>query len=213
MSQHRPYAWIVAALFTATFGVSPLAEPVAAPRLSLLDSIPMTFSRWVGQSAPPLDPETARVLAADQYVHRYYRSDASPATLEMDVAYYAQPRVGATAHSPLNCLPGNGWTMSEPAVRTLQTASGVWTVREVTVSRAGSHWAMSYWYQTRDRVDHNEFAARWHLFTDALWRRPADTALVRVMTPTPGSNAAEHAVLAAFATDLIPVVGSAFTPP
>jgi len=211
MSTHRPHAWVVAALFAATFGLSQIAEPVAAPRIAPLTSVPMAFARWSGSEAPPLQPEVARVLAADQYVHRYYADAPGAPAIEMDVAYYAQPRVGATAHSPLNCLPGNGWTMSEPAVRTLQTASGPRTVKEVTVARADARWAMSYWYQGRGRIDHNEFAARWHLFTDALRRRPADTALVRVMTPAGETNVSERTLIAAFAADLIPVLERAFT--
>lgn len=205
MNVRKMPAWTVAALFAVTFAVSHAARPVAAPRTVAMQAIPMTLSAWVGQSAPPLDPETARVLGADQYVHRYYAAgDATP--VEMDVAYYSQPRVGATAHSPLNCLPGNGWRMSEPSVREVHTATGTRLVREVTVARGESRWAMIYWYQTPHRIDHDEFASRWHLFTDALQRRPADTAMVRVMAPLSDHDAAGRDAVAAFTSELIPQV-------
>ena len=207
---NRP-AWIVAALFAGTFVASQVARPIAAPETIALATIPMTLQSWTGAEAPPLDPDTARILGADQYVHRVYTAPAEP-TIEMDVAYYAQPRVGATAHSPLNCLPGNGWTMSEPAVRTVGSGTDAWTVREVVVSRDTARWAMSYWFQNRQRVDYSEFAARWHVFTDALRRRPSDTAMVRVMTPLPSDDAAGtagRAGVAAFAAMLIPQVDRA----
>jgi EpsI family protein len=165
----------------------------------------MAIAEWTGESAPPLAPDVAKILAADQYVHRYY-SAPEGRPIEMDIAYYAQPQVGGTAHSPLNCLPGNGWTMSEPAVREIRTATGTWTVRELTVSRDGSRWAMTYWFQGRQRVEANEFAARWNLFTDALRRRPADTAIVRVMTPLAVGDAGAHDALALFSGDLIPEI-------
>ena len=201
---NRP-ALAVAILFAATFGVAQVARPVAAPATIALDTIPMTLAAWAGSEAPPLDPEVARVLGADQYVHRFYVQSGAP-TIEMDVAYYAQPRVGATAHSPLNCLPGNGWNMSAPSLRQVGSAAGAWTVREVTVSRGTDRFAMSYWFQNRQRVDYNEFAARWHVFTDALRRRPSDTAMIRVMTPVPADDASGRMAIAAFAGTLIPQV-------
>ena len=207
---HSRHTWALAALLGATFAVSQVARPVAAPYDVALDGVPMMLEEWSGESAPPLDAETARVLAADQYVHRYYAgADGRP--IEMDIAYYARPQVGGTAHSPLNCLPGNGWTMSTPVVREIRTAAGAWTVREITVARDSSRWAMTYWFQGRQRVEADEFAARWHLFTDAIRRRPSDTAMVRVMTPLADGDVGAHDVLAAFSGSLIPQVHRALT--
>ena len=200
--------WMLAALLALTFVASQVARPVAAPHTVTFESVPMALSAWAGQPAPPLEPETAKILAADQYVHRYYAEGSR--SIEMDIAYYAQPHVGGTAHSPLNCLPGNGWTMSEPRVREVQTSTGTWSVREITVSRDNAHWAMTYWFQNRQRIEADEFAARWNLFTDAVRRRPADTAMVRVMTPITPGDASGHEVLAAFTRELIPQVDRAF---
>jgi EpsI family protein len=199
------HGWAIVALFAATFGVSLLAHPVPAPSGIAMDTIPMSVAAWTGKPAPPLAPDAARILSADQYVHRYYAQADAP-LIEMDIAYYSQPRVGATAHSPLNCLPGNGWTMSEPAVREVESASGRWLVREVTVSRGSARWAMAYWFQNRQRVDYNEFAARWHVFTDALRRERSDTAMIRVMTSVAAEDAASRAAVASFAGELIPQV-------
>src|SRR3954465_2087927 len=201
---NRP-AWIVAVLFAATFVISQVARPIAAPETIALDTIPTTVASWTGSDAPPLDADTARILGADQYVHRFYAQPAAP-PIEMDVAYYAQPRVGATAHSPLNCLPGNGWTMSAPSLREVGSQGSTWTVRDVTVSRGTDRFAMSYWFQNRQRVDYNEFAARWHVFTDALRRRPSDTAMVMVMSPVTGDETIARAAVATFAGALIPQV-------
>jgi len=204
MMMNRP-GWAVAALFAATFGVSVLAHPVPAPTSIALDTVPKSLAGWAGTPAPPLAPDVARILSADQYLHRYYaQADAPP--IEMDIAYYSQPRVGATAHSPLNCLPGNGWTMSEPMVREIESAAGRWTVRDVTVSRGNARWAMAYWFQNRQRVDYNEFTARWHVFTDALRRERSDTAMIRVMTPVGADDASGRAAVASLAGELIPQV-------
>jgi len=199
--------WALAAILGLTFAVSQVARPVAAPHHVAFDDLPMTLSDWTGESAPPLAPDVARILAADQYVHRYYSVPDGRST-EMDIAYYAQPHVGGTAHSPLNCLPGNGWTMGEPAVRAIRTDGGTWSVREITAARNNARWAMTYWFQGRHRVEADEFAARVNLFTDAIRRRPSDTAMVRVMRPLESGEAdgPAHDGLAAFAAVLIPQV-------
>jgi EpsI family protein len=207
MSANRN-AWFVAVLLAFTFAAAQVARPVAAPHDVVFAAVPMTLASWAGEPAPPLAPDVERVLGADQYVHRYYSAPDGP-SIEMDIAYYAQPHVGGTAHSPLNCLPGNGWTMSEPHLREVETPRGRSTVKEIIVSRGDSRWAMTYWFQGRQRIEADEFAARWNLFTDALRRRPSDTAMVRVMTPLTGSDAAGHDVLAAFSSRLIPEVDRA----
>lgn len=201
---------IVAGIFVATFAMAHAAAPVLPESAPRLESIPLRLAAWVGQPAPPLAPDLAKILAADTYVHRYYRDTAG--TIEMDVAYYAQPRVGANMHSPLNCLPGNGWTMENPQSRRIDTPVGAWDVREIAVSRGASRFAMTYWFQSRQRVVGDEFAARLHLLGDALRRQPTDASLVRVMMPSRGALDAEHATLATFAAQLIPEIATRLRP-
>ncbi len=195
---------LVAAAFVATYllthAVAP-ASPVSTPSLAAL---PFELAPWTGLEAPPLTPEVAKILAADEYVHRFYSS--AQGAIEMDVSYYTQPRVGTTMHSPLNCLPGNGWEIASAAMRPLSTATGTWDVRELTVRRGNSTYALTYWIQSRDRVVANEVSARVHLLGDALRRRPTDASLVRVMMPAAGAGVAERATLAEFATRLIPEI-------
>src|SRR6266481_1638981 len=60
------------------------------------------------------DPATESILRADDYLSRNYASlDGHAASFY--VGYYASQRNGATYHSPLNCLPGAGWVMSDAA--------------------------------------------------------------------------------------------------
>jgi EpsI family protein len=124
----------------------------------------------------------------------------------MDVAYYGQPRVGANMHSPLNCLPGTGWTMGEPQT----TRVGDWDVREVQVTRGRARFAMAYWFQSRARIESDEIAARLHLLGDALRRRPTDASVVRLIVPATDVPAADHAKLTGFAAQLIPAIGDLF---
>jgi EpsI family protein len=200
---------VVGAALAATLLVSRSAAPSPPERMPALASIPWAFDAWKGATAPPLDPEVEAGLAADQYLRRYYSLESGAGdggVIEMDVAYYGQPRVGANMHSPLNCLPGNGWEITEVRDRNLATAIGPVDVRELTVAREGDRYAITYWFQSRHRIVADELSARLHLLGDALRRRPADASLARLIMPLTGDGVVQRDAMATFATRLIPAI-------
>src|SRR5688572_3830278 len=113
---------IVAVALGLTLVIARAATPAAPPRTPALGSLPFAIAAWSGVTAPPLAPDVAAVLNADHYIRRYYRGP--DAVIEMDVAYYGQPKVGANMHSPLSCLPGNGWEVTRTTERTVSTSIG-----------------------------------------------------------------------------------------
>jgi EpsI family protein len=194
---------IVAMVFAATFAFTPAVTPAAPSAQPALSSIPMSLESWSGAPAPDLAPEVAAVLAADQYLHRYYTGPQG--TIEMDVAYYTRPRVGANMHSPLNCLPGNGWQITNVRELTVATTAGSWPIRELLVERGSLKYVLAYWFQTRSRIVSDEFSSRLYLLADALRRRPVDTGLVRLIVPAEVS--AQHpTALPSFASVFIPAL-------
>jgi len=165
----------------------PTGSFVSAPMFAA--AIPLSFDGWSGRDAPPLDPDVARVLAADEYVHRYYGHRT--AVVETDIAYYVRPQAGAAMHSPLNCLPGNGWQVIESRTMPIETAGGPIDVRRLVIDRKGHRLAMTYWFQNRGAVIANEYRQRLRLLLSGLRGEPTDAALVRVMArDTPQGRAA-----------------------
>ena len=79
-----------------------------------LKDFPSQLGGWrqIGEDIR-FDNETEKVLSADDYLSRNFVSNGRMASFY--VGYYATQRNGATYHSPLNCLPGSGWVMSDPA--------------------------------------------------------------------------------------------------
>jgi EpsI family protein len=206
---------MLAVAFLGTYGFTHVVSPVAPAVPATLGNLPMTLAPWTGMTAPPLPPEVVETLAADDFIRRYYArahaagpegeaEAAAPAqqAVEMDVSYYAQPRVGANMHSPLNCLPGSGWQITAMDRVALPGLDDV-RVQALTVERGQYRFAMAYWFQSRDRIITGEASARFHLLADALQRRPTDTGIVRVMTPI-NDPASAHAVVLAFASRLVP---------
>jgi EpsI family protein len=206
---------LLAGAFLATFGLTHALQPLAPRVRASIADLPMQLAPWAGREAPPLAPEVVATLAADEYVRRYYIAPSAAATgrrvVEMDVSYYAQPRVGATMHSPLNCLPGNGWQITSVAHVPVSGGPPGAQVRALTVTRGSRTYAMAYWFQSRDRVVSGELSTRFHLLADALRRRPTDAGLVRVMAPVTAGGSAEATVLA-FASRLVPELARVLVP-
>ena len=186
----------------------PHAASAVAPDFAA--AVPLAFGGWIGRDAPPLDPAIARVLAADQYVHRYYGiagRGSEIADVEIDIAYYARPQAGAAMHSPLACLPGNGWQVVESNRTPLALQERSADVRRLIVHRGTDRLAMAYWFQNRGTVIGNEYAQRLQLLRNGLTGRPTDAALVRVMAR---DTADGRAALHRFTLDLAPRLASAF---
>jgi EpsI family protein len=174
---------IVAACVLATSGylrvlaVSDVALP--APRLAAL---PLHVGEWHGRDEGRLDPESEAILQADAYTLRTYGRGGP--SLSLFVAYYGTQRAGHTMHSPLNCLPGTGWSWVNRDRLRVATESG----REIEVNRNlaskdGVSALVYYWYQSRGRTIASDYRNKLMLMYDALALHRSDGAIVRIVMP------------------------------
>ncbi|MBD0372991.1 MAG: EpsI family protein [Pyrinomonadaceae bacterium] len=155
-----------------------------APRRALKE-FPASVGNWrqIGTDYR-FDAETERVLRADDYLSRNYTGDGGRVA-NLYVGYYATQRNGATYHSPLNCLPGTGWTMSEPGKITIRPADGSapFEANRYIVEQGSNRQLLVYWYQGRGRAVASEYWGKIYTVLDSISRRRSDGAMVRVMIP------------------------------
>jgi EpsI family protein len=156
-----------------------------------LNYFPEQLGEWK-KSKPDeiIDQPTMKVLQATDYLLRdYRRSDGQVANFY--VGYYATQRNGATYHSPLNCLPGSGWTLSSSATVTVSLADGTsFSANKYVIQNGGSKNLMIYWYQGRGRAVASEYWGKLYTVIDSLRLRRSDGALVRVTVPLGNSETA-----------------------
>jgi EpsI family protein len=182
------------------------AEPV--PIREALDTCPVMIGDWRGQTAAPFDPRTLTVLGVDEYLNRVYRApDGLP--LGLYVGYYGSQRQGDTMHSPLNCLPGAGWTpVSFARIDVaVPAASTTIHVNRYTVEKGLERQVVLYWYQSHGRVVASEYWGKIYLVLDAIRTNRTDGALVRVVAPVVSGEADAEARAVRFAQELYPLLG------
>ena len=154
-----------------------------------LKDFPAQIGSWrqVGADVR-FDEETEKVLRADDYLSRNFVSGARTASLY--VGYYATQRNGATYHSPLNCLPGSGWVMSDAARIMITPAGGgaSFEANRFLIANGRDRALMIYWYQGRGRAVASEYWGKIYTVLDSVRRRRSDGAMVRIMVPMGNSQ-------------------------
>jgi len=183
--------WLLLAVLLAGGGVINLWELAGEAKVSRrpLKDFPAQIGSWQQfGSDVRFDPETEKVLRADDYLSRNYESKGRQGSFY--VGYYGTQSSGATYHSPLNCLPGAGWTMSDGKRIAISSPGGVpaFEANSFVIQNGNERALMVYWYQGRGRTTASEYWGKFYTIFDSVRRRRSDGAMVRVMVPMGNSQ-------------------------
>lgn len=205
-------ALIVFVLLAGGAGVIAQAERTeSVPIRSSFTLFPMQIGEWRGVQEPAFEPRVLEVLGVNDYLTRaYFRSDK--AGVGLYIGYWESQRQGDTIHSPLNCMPGAGWT---PISKTyLEVASGTGNdrieVNRYLVRKGLDSQLILYWYQSHGRAVASEYWSRFFLIRDAVRMNRTDGSIVRVIAPVrtdlENAEASAEQIASQFVTALFPVL-------
>ena len=193
MKSHARNFWLMLALLVAggvVINTWAAAGEAHASRRPLAE-FPSEVGGWrqAGRDER-FDQATEAVLRADDYVSRNYVAGDTGTPASLYVGYYSTQRTGATYHSPLNCLPGSGWTLNEPGRVEIRPADGSapFEANRYIIEHAGDRQLMIYWYQGRGRAVASEYVDKVYTVLDSIRRRRSDGSMVRVLVPVRGSE-------------------------
>jgi exosortase D (VPLPA-CTERM-specific) len=193
---HRALTWpAVLAAFVVVLLTGPavayLGEVQVRPLRQPLSAFPTTFHGWSG-TASFMDPKIWERVGGQDYVIIDYVKEKE-GLVNFYVAYYEhQKKGGDFIHSPRLCLPGAGWFIDQNRSRQLAVENpghlGL-KFNELLISKSGNSQLVYFWFQGRDRNFTSEYAAKFYMVWDGLWRRRTDGALVRLTMPLgPGAS-------------------------
>jgi EpsI family protein len=173
-----------------------------------LSAFPTTLGNW-NQLGPDqrFDAATEGILRADDYLVRNFASSTGQAA-SFYAGYYATQRNGATYHSPLNCLPGAGWTMTSGKLIEITPANGgkPFTANRYVIQNGSDRQLMIYWYQGRGRALASEYWGKIYTVVDSVRLRRSDGAMVRIAVPITASEDAAGDSAADLATQVSAVL-------
>lgn len=188
LSDNRPFHACLL-LLLATLGASALItnRVEVIPVRTRFVSFPSKIGDWQGHPSL-LDPQVERGLALDDYVLSDF-TNPNGKIVNLYVAYYASQH-GGKYHSPLVCIPGDGWSISKFR-RTSYSADR--PVNRALIEQNGVRQLVYYWYQERGRQTASEYWSRWYLLYDAIMMNRSDGALVRLITPIASDESEQDA--------------------
>lgn len=143
--------------------------------------LPLEFVDWQVQPRP-LDVETEKVLAADDYIVMDVVNPDGEA-FNLYTAYLEQQRNGSSWHSPQQCLPGGGWKVVRNEIVETPEGRPAYHYNRMVIKKGDARFLVHYWYQQRGHRIANEFMMKGVLIWDVLTRRRSDGAMIRLMTP------------------------------
>jgi exosortase D (VPLPA-CTERM-specific) len=191
-SRFAPLA-CVSLMFLAGFVSHSIARQTEIiPERQRFAAFPQDLGSWVGH-ASSLDARTSKALGLDDYLLSDYRRVGGGQVVNVYVAYYSTQRNGYSPHSPLVCLPGGGWLISQFARTTYRDVNSEWPINRAIIERDGTRELVYYWFDERGRKIANEYWSKWYLLLDAVIKNRTDGALVRVITQIEPAESEENA--------------------
>jgi exosortase D (VPLPA-CTERM-specific) len=169
-------------------------------------AFPPSIGGWQGHTSL-LDSGTEQYLGVDDYLlSDYSRPNDKPVNLY--VAYYSSQRNGYAPHSPVVCIPGGGWLITNLKQTSYDGLGPELPFNRVIIERGGIKQVVYYWFDERGRKVANEYLAKWYLLADAITKNRSDGSLIRLTTQVfPGETERDADTrLQSFIRDVVPAL-------
>ncbi len=177
-------AAVLSTAVAAAYVLAPRPERVEPVRENFV-LFPRDLGAWSGASSE-LEPDVARVLAADDYINASYAAPGEAGYVNFFVAYYDKLTEGQGIHSPAVCLPMGGWevfSIKPYHVDIPGTAYGSFDVNRAVIQKGLSKQIVYYWFEQRGKRMTNDYKAKASVVWDSLTMGRSDGALVRFVSP------------------------------
>lgn len=174
-----------------------------------LKALPMNLGNWQANEDLVIEEEMKDILKSSQDLWRCY-TDSNHQEIELFIAYFKDQKYGEQIHSPIHCLPGSGWKITNKEtfdVQIQKSPSSQLRINKLIVSYEHYNEIMLYWFWTRSGVITSEYDLKFSLAKNALLRTPTDAAFIRINLPLPqGDHSNALQIASQFISDIFPAI-------
>jgi len=162
----------------------------------------MAFGDWKGREADPLSASSHDILKLDQYLRRYYENSKGEGVF-VYVGYWEKQsgEHQAAKHSPLMCLPANGWKISSPEARSIPVGgSEGQKARQLVGLIKEQSLLFYYWFFSGEETYVDETEALFRIAKEAIIHGRSDGGIVELSTLITRGGSQEDALAASETT-------------
>lgn len=175
---YTPYLLVMTIIFPAIVLIQKhTVRPVQL--YEQLDAFPLAISHWSTIKNFTLTNDVIAMLQPSDYLSRRY-TDKNNVIADLYVAYYdgGYNRVGI--HSPLYCMPGNGWreTYRNTSTKVINNYSVNYC--ELVFEKDGMSEFMVYWYQVGSHTTSSQYMLKAFTAFNSVFLKRRDQSLIRV---------------------------------
>ncbi len=120
-------------------------------------------------------------LKLDDISQKRYWQDGKP--IDLYAGYYFSIDKLSAAHSPLVCMPGQGWVLKNLQEKSLSFAGHTVNYAEVIAQQGEIELFVMYWFQAYDKSAPNMYINIYNALLNAIQKRPPEHAFVRISVP------------------------------
>jgi len=171
---------IVLLLFTclAVYGIRSSEKPGKKVAISgYLENI----DGYATEQDNALSAEIFKALDLDDYMSTAY--SGANGRISLYIGYYYSLAKVSAAHSPTVCFPGQGWTITQPAMKTLVVGDKTIHYAEMVASILENKSLILYWYQAYNLTSPYIYRTKINTLLNKFSGKKEDHAFVRVSIP------------------------------
>lgn len=173
---------IILALLIATFAFAAVLQfgRPSSDRHIDIRQFPMAKGDWKAQTLP-IEKGVIAMLCPDAIFNALY-ANSSGDQVDLFFSYFAGENAQSGVHSPLNCMPGAGWTIERTERHDIPFGNGVIPASRMYVRYETETRVVDYWYITRRGETSNDYQRKLYTMLGALSFQPADVAFIRLIS-------------------------------
>lgn len=141
------------------------------------DSFPMQLGDWQGTRRDVPDYVIALLNPEDILSVDYINRDGVRVGFLLD--FFSSDATTGGPHSPRNCLPGSGWTISDITVHSIIADSRIIRAGRFDLRFRDDRQVMDFWYITHFGITANDYKFKLYQLLGAFTFKPRDVAFVR----------------------------------
>ena len=164
-------------------GISESVKPIE------IEKLPYELGEWVGQDLAEMTARNRSILKLDSYIKRFYRNPAGQG-IYVYIGYWKKQsgEHQAAKHSPVTCLPSNGWSIYNPEKNIVEVETKPFKVNQLTGSIKSKSSLFYYWFFNGQETYLEEWKALIKIGMGNLIHGRSDGGIVEISTAFEQAN-------------------------